>query len=495
VAAAGVTSVVPDGLLQTIVGELSVDNALAQTAAIAARTRYPNSQGFFDAAEYVALRAREYGLQNVRIERFPQREPLWDAEEAELSLVTPALQKITTVLAERSADGDVTAELVNGISGDVSGKIVLTDQEPRTMPHGAAAVICDATGEYFGRRTPRDAILWGRAPRDAVMLMISPKDGAELRSLLQRGLVTVHVRARAKRTEPGAIGMIIGEIPGTESGHDIVVAAHLDHQFPGANDNASGSGTLLELVRTVNHLIAAGTIPKPRRTLRFWWTTEIVAEQAYFRLHPEEVKNIILAVVLDQAGGQRNAENNLISIRNPEWLPHYGDDLINNLVSYVRDHYAPAEHEPDPLVTAPDGGRQSLQTDFWDYQPITDEVAFEARGIGIGGITLAVPSLTLIHTNLDTVDQLDPTWMKRSALLTLVPVLYIANAGPTEARAILLNSFQKAAARLALSDDPNRDLPMEQKRLDSVRALDPQLDPGPYQERLRAIETAMSGTR
>jgi Zn-dependent M28 family amino/carboxypeptidase len=325
--------------------------------------------------------------------------------------------------------------------------------------------------------------------------MISPNVGAELRSLLKRGPVTVHVQARAKRTEPGAIGMVMGEIPGTESGHDIVVAAHLDHQFPGANDNASGSGTLLELVRTVNHLIAAGTLPKPRRTLRFWWTTEIVAEQAYFRRHPDEVKNIMLAVVLDQAGGQRNAENNLISIRNPEWLPHYGDDLIENLANYVRDHYAPAEHEPDPLVTAPNGSRQSLRTDFWDYQPITDEVAFEARGIGIGGITLAVPSLTLIHTNLDTVDRLDPTWMKRSALLTLAPVLYIANGGPNEARAILLNSFQKAAARLSLSDDPDRDLPLEQKRLDSVRALDPQLDPRPYQERLKAIEAAMSGVR
>jgi hypothetical protein len=485
---------VPDALLRTIAGELSVDNAVAQTAAIASRTRYPNSQGFFDAAEYVAMRARDYGLQNVRIERFPQNEPLWDAEEAELSVVMPAPQRIMTVLAERSADGDVTAELVDGTSGDVHGKVVLTDQEPRAMPPGAAAVICDAGGEYFGRRTPPEAILWGRAPRDGVMLMISPKDGADLRSLLQRGPVTVHVHARAKRTEPGAIGMVTGEIPGAEIGHDIVVAAHLDHQFPGANDNASGSGTLLELVRTVNRLIAAGAIPKPRRTLRFWWTTEIVAEEAYFREHPEEVKNITLAVVLDQAGGQRNAENNLISIRNPSWLPHYGDDLIENLANYVRDQYAPAEHEPDPLVTAPNGGRQSLRTNFWDYQPITDEVAFEARAIGIGGITLAVPSLTLIHTNLDTVDQLDPTWMKRSALLTLAAALYVANAGPSEARALLTYTFQKAAARLALSDDPDRDLPLEQKRLDSIRALDPQLDPMPYQERLTSMAASVRGT-
>ena len=59
---------------------------------------------------------------------------------------------------------------------------------------------------------------------------------------------------------------------------DIVIAAHLDHQVPGANDNASGSGTLLELVRAANHLISAGKIPKPRRTIRFWWTTEIASD-------------------------------------------------------------------------------------------------------------------------------------------------------------------------------------------------------------------------
>ena len=501
----------PDSLLRTILGELSVDNALKETAAIASRARYPNSQGFFDAAAYVAGRAREYGLENVRIERFPTPEPMWDATEADLTVTAPVRQVISTLdqvpelLAQHSADGDVTAELVDVGTGasdadyqgkNVRGKVLLADTEPRTAwramgNRGAAAMISAATGNYFGRRTPPNAVVWGEAPRNALAMMISPQQAGQLRALLQHGPVTVHLHAKATRLTPGALGIVTGEITGTRRGQGIVVAAHLDHQKPGANDNASGSGTLLELVRTANRLIAAGKIPKPQRTLRFWWTTEIVSEQEYFRQHPEDARNILLSVVLDQAGGERNAENNLVIILNPDWLPSYADDLIENVAEFVKDRYAPAEHEPDPLLTSSNGSRQSMRTVYWDYQPITDEVAFEARETGIPGIALAVPSLDLIHSNRDTVDQLDPTWMKRTALLTLAPALYLANAGAPQARAILEYTFRRSAARLAQSDDPARDLAQERRRLDSVRTLDPKLDTAAYQDQLGVIARAL----
>lgn len=487
---------IPDSLLRTILGELSVDTALQETAAIASRARYPNSQEFFDSAEYVAVRAREYGLQNVNIERFPQSGPMWDPAEAEVSVVAPTQKQIRAVLAQYSADADITAELVDGFHGEIRGKIVLSDEEPEAAmraggSHGVAAVISAASGEFFGRRTPPDAILWSMVSRNQVALMISPRSGEELRALLKREPVTVHLRAKAQRTAPGAIGMVIGEIPGSQPGQDIVVAAHLDHQKPGANDNASGSGTLLELVRTTNRLIAAGKIPKPRRTIRFWWTTEVVAEQAYFRLHPDEAQKILLAIVLDQAGGELNHENNLIVINNPGWLPSYTDDLIENLVEYAKDRYAPAEHEPDPLLVAARGSRQSLRPVYWDYQEITDEVAFESRARRIPGIALAVPSLDLIHTDLDTVDRLDPTWMKRTALFTLAPALYLANAGHTEADAIAEYVFRRSVARLSQSGNPASDLEHERRRIDSVKALDPRLDTLRLQTALAAIGKAL----
>jgi aminopeptidase YwaD len=504
--AANVEPLIPDSLLRTILGELSVENAMKQTAAISSHARYPNSQGFFDSADYVAARALEYGLQNVRIERLPVREPMWDAEETLLEVVPPFTSfvrpaQIPAVLAQHSADGDVIAQLVDagaGPSADkIRGNVLLTDEEPDAAwrkfgTQGPAAVISDAAGEYFGRHTLPGATFWGMVSPDVVGLMISPQSGKSLRAELAGGPVKVFVHAKARRG-PGEIGIVMGEIPGAVSGQDIVIAAHLDHQFPGANDNGSGSGTLLELARTATRLIGAGKIGKPHRTLRFWWTTEIASEQAYFRQHPEEAKRILLSIVLDQAGGERNAENNLVVIANPEWLPSYADDLVENLGEFVKDRYAPAEHEPDPLLVAEGGGRQSLRTVYWKYQPITDEVAFEARDIRIPGIALAVPSLDLIHTDLDTVDRLDPTWMKRSALLTLAPALYVANAGPAEARRVLEYTLQKATARLALSDNPARDLALEQKRLDSAGALNPAMDVVPFHARLAAVAKALEG--
>ena len=69
---------IPDALLRAILTEISTENALRHTGDLAARIRYPNSQSFFDAAEAVATQARSYGLKNVRIERFPSDQPLWD---------------------------------------------------------------------------------------------------------------------------------------------------------------------------------------------------------------------------------------------------------------------------------------------------------------------------------------------------------------------------------------------------------------------------------
>ncbi len=182
-------------------------------------------------------------------------------------------------------------------------------------------------------------------------------------------------------------------------------------------------------------------------------------------------------------------------IKNPEWLPSFADDLIENLAEYIKDQYAPAEHEPDPLLLAAGGGHQSLRTVYWDYEAITDEAAFETRELRIPGIALAVPSLDLIHSNLDTVDRLDPTWVKRTALLTLAPVLYLAHAGRPEAQAVLEYVYRRSAERLARSADPIHELETEHKRLDSVKALDPQVDANGYHQRLAAVARSLAAGR
>jgi hypothetical protein len=143
------------------------------------------------------------------------------------------------------------------------------------------------------------------------------------------------------------------------------------------------------------------------------------------------------------------------------------------------------------MLIAGGGSHQSLRTVYWDYQAITDQEAFESRERGIPGIAIAVPSLDLIHSDRDTVDRLDPTWMKRTALLTLAPVLYLSQAERPEAKALAEYVYHRSAARLARDEDPARDLDLEGKRLDSVKALDPQLDTSAYQQRLAAVAKSL----
>lgn len=426
---------------------------------------------------------------------------MWDPVEASLDIVAPEPQVVSNLqmepllLAQWSHDGDVSAELADA-AGDVKDKIALTTQSPqiawKTLSRrGAKAMLCAWQPDYFGRRPSREAVAWGEAPSNAFAFMISPRQGDALRDRLKRGPLTIRMRARIRRTEPGEIGQVMGEIPGQVPGQDVVLVAHLDHQKQGANDNASGSGTLLEVLRVANRMIAAGTIPKPLRTLRFWWSTEIRSEKEYFKRHPGEAKKISLAVVLDQAGGDRRAVNNFIMIANPDWRPSYADDLIYDLADFFARQYSPAEHEPSPLAIAEGGSTQAMRNVYFDYQPLSDHVSFVEKGIDIPAIALAVPSLDVIHTDQDTVDRLDPTWLKRSAMMTLAPALFTASAGPKEARALLEATFRRAVTRLAEAGDPDEQLKIERRRLESLTTLDHGIDLADYRARLAAIAKAL----
>ncbi|MGH9721295.1 MAG: M28 family peptidase [Bryobacteraceae bacterium] len=497
-----------------MLGEISAENAMSQTRALASRPRYPNSMGFFGAAEYVSAQARAYGLENVRIERFERRQPMWDPVDGALDLVEPEARRLVSTrdspiaISQRSESGEVAGEVVYAGPGsrlsdyervEVKGRIVLARERvpaavwAEVRKRGAAGLILAPRMSFYGRQMPRDALAWTQAPEDAIAMTISPEQADELARLIAQGKsVRVRMQVRSRRTEPGAIGQVMGEIPGSEAGKDIVVVAHLDHQHPGANDNASGSGTILEVLRALKSLIESGKLDRPRRTIRFWWATEISSVRDYFARYPEDASRILLAVNLDQAGGERDAENNFVVIYGPDWLPSWADDLIHNLAEHARERYAPAEKEPSPWVVAAGGGRQSLRVDYWNYAALSDHVSFEARGVGIPAISFAVPSLRLAHSSADTPERLDPTWMKRSALFTMASAWFAASAGPRQAREMLEYSYRRALERLAREGDAMRRIGMEEQRLDSVKALDPAVGTDLHKKRLRAIAAAMA---
>ncbi len=512
-AAAAPGQVVPDSLLRAILDEISTPNILEHSRELAAHHRLPSSQGFLDAARYVQQKAAESGLKNVRLEKFETSGEEWDPVEGELDVIEPEPVHIVSIpdtplaAMTRSREGDVTATLVDAGNGqsiedyrplDLNGKIVLT----RTVPpanvwkeaekRGAVALLCAESRLFFGRPVPRDAISWLRAPEGSFAMAVSPLTADRFSGWLRDGkTVRLHMRLKTTVSRPAYLGQVMGELPGEIKGQDIVLVAHLDHPKPSANDNASGSAVLLECVRALQALISSGRVPRPKRAIRVWWTKEIASVNRFFDRYPEQKKEILLAVNVDQAGGDRMAENNFVVIYGPDWLPSWADDLIHDLVEDVSARYAPAEKAPSSLLVAPGGSLQSFRAVYWPYAPLSDHIAFEAKTVGIPAISFAVPSLHVVHTHLDTADRLDPTWLKRTALIAMASMLFAANAGPADASSLLNVVFARAVGRIASGRDPQGQFRIEQQRLESIKSLAGSDDSEPFVKRLRAIVAAM----
>src|SRR5205085_11816254 len=108
--------------------------------------------------------------------------------------------------------------------------------------------------------------------------MVSLKTARVLRERLSRNeQVRLHALVRAGQ-HPGNYEIVTGIIPGSDpklKDQEIAFSCHLDHQRPGANDNASGCVTILEVARTLLKLIAERRLPPPGRTVRFIWPPEI----------------------------------------------------------------------------------------------------------------------------------------------------------------------------------------------------------------------------
>ena len=97
---------------------------------------------------------------------------------------------------------------------------------------------------------------------------------------------------------------LIVEMKGTTKADErIMEMAHI--QEPGAEDNASGVGQQLEMLRATKHLIDTGALPRPRRTMTFMWGQEMTMSGLYKASHPAEYNKIVAAFSNDMVGADQ----------------------------------------------------------------------------------------------------------------------------------------------------------------------------------------------
>jgi len=101
----------------------------------------------------------------------------------------------------------------------------------------------------------------------------------------------------------GVLKTLVAEIRGTtHPDQRVVLIAHIDHYKPGANDNASGAATLLEIARAWAEAINDGTLQRPDRTVTFLWVDEYNGVPQWLTHNPGAAGGIVSAFVMDMVG-------------------------------------------------------------------------------------------------------------------------------------------------------------------------------------------------
>jgi len=447
---------VPPAIRNPILNEVSGEQAFLHVQMLSGtRDRQAEEyQNQYFETSYIRDAAIQSGLSDVLVEFFPARD-VWDAEEGDLWLLQPVEKKIASLnqvpssLASGSMNADVEAEVVYVGAGreadyagkDVAGKIVLGSGSVSSVfngavnQRGAAGALGSGSAGVSGNAAgySLDQIGWAsvspRPERGGFGFALSLRQFLEIRGYIERGekvVVRAHVRTK---TYPSRMNVISAAIPGSDpaAGEFLYVAhAYETISKPGANDNCTGVGTVLEIGRTLARLIRDKTLPPPRRTIRFLWGNEISGSTAFMNKHTDLQDKLLAALNFDMTGANMKTTDSYLRVKmTPDGRPSYLNDLIANLLLFTdqaeiraaQGVNAPFNYRLAPLATITSGSDHSVF------------------------LAAAIPAMqfnywpdNFYHSSEDRIIHVDPTELKRVGFMAASAFYYLANAGVPEAR-------------------------------------------------------------
>ena len=507
------STLLPDLIIAALSQEISGEIAKNNLEYIARHHRMRGSRGFRAAADHIVKQLHEYGLTDARVEQFPadgklfygtqKSRPPWDAEFAELwemretnwgwtrHVRLASWDAMPVALAQDSETGEATADLVdvnNGTSEsdytgkNVLGKIVLAAAQPGPVARlaverfGAAGIVSYAQNQrtaWWGEN--ENLVRWGHldtfAAKPTFAFMISPRQARSFQAQLARGVrIRLYANVRAGK-HSGFYDVATATIPGADPSlrnEEIAFSCHLDHQRPGANDNASGSAAILEVARALNKLINEGKIARPARTIRFIWPPEIEGTITLLNARPDIASRIKAVIHMDMVGGGPETKAIFHVTRGPASLPSFVNDIAEHFGQFVNEQsaaFAKGTNVPFPMF-APEGGKEPLQAQMAEFSMGSDHEVYADSSFGIPAIYLNDWPDRYIHTNFDTPANIDATKLKRAAFIGAASGYFLANVTANHAGPILLvlqsHSMRRTATmlarRAALSPEHGADL-------------------------------------
>ena len=500
----------PREQMDLVVGESSGETAWSTIAEINAfnRERFPEEySGTFFETQVVVRKLKSSGLAGVEVVTFPGG-PAWVAVKGELWETKPGLQKLASIrdmlpeLAAGSAAADVTAELVWAgratpkeiADAKVQGKIVVFEGNlmmgyNAAMGQGAVGAVCVSLSRpYFDplqipwsgiqtRRRPggggpgqpgQPAPPAGQAAPPAQAAPAAPPSGFAFQlpvregDILKRRLLgneRITVRAQVEsRQETADLENVVCHIPGTDpAAGEIIFSAHLFEgmQKQGANDNISGSATILEVARVLNTLISDGRLPRPKRTIRFIWGPEFSGIGEWVKANRDLMERTLCNINMDMVGEWLSKNRSYFCLmRTTYGNPHYINDVMENYYRYVGEgnreriqNRSTAAAVPVRIV-APTGADEPFAYSIETHYGASDHEVFNDWGVGVPGVMMIAWPDQWYHTSGDTADKSDPTQLKRVAAIGAAAAYTVATADAAAAERIAAEIASNATRRL-----------------------------------------------
>jgi aminopeptidase YwaD len=365
------------------------NNAYETVAFVEKRWRLAGNTGFNESIMHVEKILQQAGYKKevtgetdgpltYRIETRKMNRPTWEPVSASLTLnneATPLLEfssnfNMMAIYTSSTPSEGVSSEVIDVGAGtkkdfegkNVKGKIIFGEAGISSLyktatENGAAGVLAYSIPAYNQPSVHVNSIQFQSIPfgnpsdqKWGILLSYAAKE--KLKNALSKGKVTATVKT-VTRIYPSEELTIVANVRGDVLPEErFVFSAHV--QEPGANDNASGVGTLAEMARVTAELVQQKKV-SPARTLTFLWGDEIISTRRYITEDAGRAKGIKWGLSLDMVGEDVSKTGGSFLIekmpdpsaiwtrgkeKHTEWggevlkesqlFPHYFNDLLLN---------------------------------------------------------------------------------------------------------------------------------------------------------------------
>ena len=441
----------PDELVDDVANRVSGIRAKAYVQGIASFHRIQASPGIHQALEYAKKEVAKVSDAEVKIFEYPAdgtssietwKAPLgWFPKSGTLELIEPEQKVLGDFQAEpmslicHSQAAEIESEVVDvgkGIAAtdfenkDIKGKIVLTETRA-SIVHKTINLQTEAAGvltfvppkgiDEIGYLRRYDAF-WpnkDEIEKTTFGFSLTQSDGVRIRNWLKEGKkVVVRAKVDAKLGD-GKTAVLSALIKGKDETKEIWLVAHICHPQPGANDNASGSGTLLEAIRVISTLIKEGRIKQPEYSLRFLWLPEWYGTIPFIHNEPELLKRCQAMINIDMVGANPCKSGSVLHLfRTPFSLP----TTLNNVVRFwLKQESTRKDDRSIGGTIAP------LSWKYIRYSAGSDHFMFTNNTVRIPAIMLNQSPDRFYHTSTDTPDQIDPRQMAYATRIVVLSSL------------------------------------------------------------------------